>query len=374
MRAKIELTFQQKEIMSEFYSVPAMQVLFNKKERDELWNELKQRAIPEDKLFYIRNVCPALHHQIVRHYESGNNIQSAVFSECAYAQTLAKVFGLIKFYNCFNDYSFIPRQVVDLLKSYSLVPRYAYVTEDLSRMLIQAGGCGGVDSALITVINLKIFTIEFKESWAKTSEPDLPKYGEDGNLLVTEDFVQRYPQFIAMLDEQKDLNFFEVMGSNVNNFSFESINAAITGNYLTKKFADVVCTEDKDGFLVMLPVNQISSWARIEGEIRPAGRNHYDVWTPNALSRFLFELNAQIENGVVTVAKSALGIRKGRGSNEITGYKINSLFYVYTRDCVEHGTVVTFPLSKVQQLNPTVAGKMDFKKLRYEAVRAWYFM
>ena len=103
------------------------------------------------------------------------------------------------------------------------------MTPDGRRMLIQAGGCGGVDSALITVFDLKIFTIEFKEPGAKTSEPDLPKYGEDGILKITEEFLAQYPQFSAMLYEQAGLNFFEVMGSNVNDFSPESINQAIVG-------------------------------------------------------------------------------------------------------------------------------------------------
>ena len=77
-------------------------------------------------------------------------------------------------------------------------------------MLIQAGGCGGIDSALITVMDLNVYTIEFKEPGAKTSEPDLPKYGEDGKIVITDDFISRYPQFEAMLREQKDLNFLKL--------------------------------------------------------------------------------------------------------------------------------------------------------------------
>ena len=74
----------------------------------------------------------------------------------------------------------INKNIKALLKSYSLVPRYVYYNSDKSRMLIQAGGCNGIDSALITVMDLNIYTIEFKEQGAKASEPDLPKYGEDG--------------------------------------------------------------------------------------------------------------------------------------------------------------------------------------------------
>ncbi len=130
-------------------------------------------------------------------------------------------------------------------------------------MLIQAGGYGGIDSALITVIDLVIYTIEFKEPGAKTSEPDLPKYGEDGMLRITKDFLGRYPQFEAMLNEHRDLNFFENIGHNIRDFSEESIKIAVSNNYVNK-YANVICTEDTEGFLVMMPANQVQLWSRLK--------------------------------------------------------------------------------------------------------------
>ena len=50
---------------------------------------------------------------------------------------------------------------------------------------------------------LSIFSIEFKEPGAKTREPNLPKYNEDGALIITETFTQKNPQFLDMLNEQK---------------------------------------------------------------------------------------------------------------------------------------------------------------------------
>lgn len=367
----IPLSKLQKEIMSEFYSVEKTKVIFNKNERAIIWGKATSREKLSD-ISLIEKKCPALAHQIKKSYESGKNIQSAVFSECVYAQTLANMLGLVKFTNCSEHKDCIPNDVNKLLKSYFLYPRYVYSDTSENRILIQAGGCNGIDSALITVIDLNIYTIEFKEPGAKTSEPDLPKYKEDGNLLITEDFLQRYPQFKEMLEEQKGLNFFNVMGSNINKFSKESINIAVSNNY-TKKYADVICTEDTEGYLVMLPVNQVSIWADIEGEIRPAGRNHYNVWTPNALKRFLEEKDANFTNNKVTVSIDKLGIRTQRGGNKkISGYKINPLFFVYIEDCIIKNEMVTFYLDKVQQLNPTIAGKMFFKTLNYNKVKNYY--
>ena len=369
----IELTREQKEIMTDFYSIKPTKVIFDKKERNLLWEEATRRSTSIDFSF-INSKCPALGHQIEKSYQTGNNIQSAVFSECAYAQTFANMMGLSMFVNCSIEYNFIPESIENLLTSYHLVPRYVYSTPDKRKMLIQAGGCDGIDSALITVIDLVIYTIEFKEPGAKTSEPDLPKYGEDGNLVVTNDWIEKNPQFRQMLDEQKNLNFFEVMGSNVNNFSKESIDVAVSSNYTgRKKFADVIVTEDSNGFLVMLPTNQVSSWAEIEGEIRPAGRNSYKVWTPFALRRMLKEKGAEINDSTVFISKSELELRKERGGNgRVSGYKINPIFYVRVEDCKETSDHIIFDIKKVWQLKPTITGKMFFKELKHNEIKLFY--
>lgn len=367
----IPLTKLQKEILKEFYNITPTKVIFNKNQRNELWNKAKRHSdeIDFDKL---NDVCPALSFQIKKSYETGYNIQSAVFSECVYAQTLAKMLSLDLFVNCSENCIFIPENVTELLKSYNLSPRYAYSNNNKSRMLIQAGGCNGIDSALITIIDLNIYTIEFKEPHAKTSEPDLPKYKEDGLLSVTKDFLEKYPQFESMLNEQKELNFFEFVGMNIHTFSEESVNIAVSNNYI-KKYADVICTEDKNGYFVMIPANQVSQWATIEGEIRPAGRNHYPVWTPAALNQFLKEKDATIKSDIVTIEKNKISVRKARGgAGKISGYKINSLFFVYKEDCNESKEYISFNINSVRQLNPTIAGKVNFKKLKYTDVKNYY--
>ncbi|MBQ9232169.1 MAG: hypothetical protein IJ190_13475 [Prevotella sp.] len=175
-----------------------------------------------------------------------------------------------------------------------------------------------------------------------------------------------------MLNEQKDLNFFKNMGHNINDFSEESINVAVSNNY-AKKYADVICTEDINGNFVMMPVNQVQLWAKLEGEIRPAGRNRYKVWTPNALRRFILQYNPSINESTVRLEKSKLEKRKARGGGgNISGYKITPLFFVYADDCKDDGKYITFDIKDVWQLNPTIAGKMFFKTLKYEEVKSYY--
>lgn len=367
----ISLSQSQKEIMTEFYKNQPQKVIFNKSARNKLWK--LATAKKELDINKIKQKCPALAHQIEKSYISNNNIQSAVFSECVYSQNIANMFNLNNFTNCLENSNYFSKEVLDLLRANKLFPRYAYSNYDNTKILIQAGGCNGIDSALILTNELKIYTIEYKEPGAKTCEHDLPKYDENGKLLDVGAFLENYPQFTQMLKEQRNINFFEKMGSNENNFSYESVNSAVSNNYI-KKFADVVCTEDIFGNLVMMPVNDISRWAEIEGEIRPAGRNNYSVFTPQSLNKFITDIGGKINGMTVSIKKSALGLRKSRGGfGRVTGYKINSLFFVYTNNCNEYEDLVSFDINKVRQLKPTIAAKIFFKHLNYLEVKSYYF-
>lgn len=368
----IALTKPQSEIMAEFYQLSKIKVIYDKKQRQELWNNVTQgKEINNDE---IKKQCPALFHQIQRSIAEKQNIQSAVFSECVYAQTYANLLKLNTFENCYLGFR-LPENIEQLLQSYYLTARYVYTNANQSKMLIQAGGCNGVDSALIIVDNLQIYTIEFKEPYAKTSEPDLSEYDEQGNIKIDDKFLSRYPQFRLMLEEHKKLNFFDLMGHNEHNFSEESIMFAISNNYnQIKKYADVLCTEDKDGYLTMLPINQIAQWAEIEGEIRSAGRNHYKVWTANALKKFLHDKNAVINGNTVIIDKKYLETRNQRGNKaQISGYKINPLFFIRLKDIIENGeNRIQFNLNSVRQLKPTITAKVNFKNLQYDNVKQHY--
>ena len=215
---------------------------------------------------------------------------------------------------------------------------------------------------------------EFKEPYAKTSEPDLPKYREDGLLLTDPEFDRQYPQFKDMLNEKigENLNLLKHMGQNVNSFSPLSIAVAVSENYAGQKFADVICTEDKNGFLVMLPSNQVGLWAELEGEIRPSGRNAYKVWTTRDLEKTLKNLDAQTENELVKVNKNKLVTANARGSKSISRVKISPHYFVRIADVEFKGDIAQFKLASIRQLNPSIAAKMNFKNLDVAMVREFY--
>jgi hypothetical protein len=239
---------------------------------------------------------------------------------------------------------------------------------------VQAGGAGAVDCALIVPTKKLFSMIEFKEFYSRTSEPDLPKYGDDGFLVTSEKFDRKYPQFKSMLEEQiaKKLNLLDSIGGNIGTFSAASIEKAVSENYIGSKKADVICTEDKFGNLVMLPSNEVGQWAELEGEIRPSGRNAYKVWSHDKLLKDISSLGGKVKNGYVEVQSSLLEPRDERGGTRKSGLKINALFFVRVENVQTTGDLSIFNIEDVEQLNPSISAKMKFKGLDYENVKNYY--
>lgn len=360
--------------LSEFYSMPTCRVVLSKPERQVVWDDFREtRKIPSE--LSLETTCPALHAELRRAVDSNHHVQSAIFSECVYAQTLANQLAL----ECFVDLRqssrrAMPSDLSVLLQEASVAPRYLYHNVSESISLVQAGGHAGIDAVLMAHDLGLAVLIEFKEPKAKTSEPDLPKYLEDGNLRMVDTWARKYPQFIPMVQEQieKSLNFFEVAGSNVNDFTSGSIQTAVRDNYIGKKFADVVCTEDRNSQLTVMPANELALWADLKGEIRPAGRNHYPVWTPNALLRILSVQGGTVRGDSISIPYASLNAIAPRGGTGISRYKIHPLFFVRAADVDISMSDARFKLSHVRQLKPTISAHMYFTSLDVNDVRTHY--
>lgn len=368
------LSKSQTNLLSEFYSFSPRKVYLDKSERDSIYKFFrKNRKVLQDK--DIKNGCPSLYAEINKSLKSGNLIQSAIFSECVYAQALATQLNLNEFTDYVNNPRWLTSDIFKIIRDLGMQVRYVYKNSENSRLLIQAGGPGGVDSALISKTENNVYSIEFKEPLAKSSEADLSPYGEDGLLVQTPKLAAKWPQFQSMIEEQlsQRLNFFENIGNNINNFSTESITSAITDNYLGKKFADVICTEDTQGVLTMLPSNHIHIWASLQGEIRPSGRNSYSVWTPKRLLEDIRSINGVIHGSTVSIPLIQLDTAGPRGGVGISRYKINSLFFVRSSKVEIDDKHVVFDIKDVLQNRPTITAKMFFDNLSFNDVKNYYF-
>lgn len=372
MMARSLLTDAQKDLIGEYYSLPLRQVAMDKKERNSLWSDFKtsRRATG---ILADPGVPAALRAEVDRALDSGNNVQSAIMSECVYADALARHLGLFEFWDVRADKGLLDQALRDRLQARGIAPRYVYSAPNNSRVLVQAGGFGGVDAVLVSGRG-EFLSIEFKEPAAKTSEPDLPKYGEDGDACLTPAWSTKNPQFVPMMNEQlaQGLNFFKVAGSNVHTFSEESVLHAVSENYTGEKLADVICTEDVNGVLTMIPSNQVAAWATLKGEVRPAGRNAYAVWTMGHLLKTMEAMGDVDARGIARVPVSALTQAGPRGGTGISRYKISPLFFVRAGRVRIQGGTAAFRIEHVQQLNPTISAHMFFKTLRAQQVKEYY--
>ena len=374
MKTPSPLSDVQKTLLKDFYAKPATKVTFNTVERKKIWDEFKLHRNVEE-FAYLEDKAPAVFAEINKAFGNAKNVQPAVFSECVYAQAFANKFNLSVFENHINSEGIkFDFSGVEIPNAEDLTIRYSYSKSDKKTSLVQAGGAGGVDCALISFEDKTAIMIELKEPYARTSAPDLPKYGEDGYLVSSEKFVQENPQFRSMLEEQirKRFNIFENIGSNVSDFSAESIESAVTENYSGEKFADFICTEDSSGYLVLIPSSHVAVWAKLEGELRPTGRNSYPVWTPNKLLSVLKEKGGIVNSDTVTMPLLSFKQSKARGGENISRFKISPLFFVRSEDIENTGGNVTFKINDVKQNIPDITAKINFKNLDVSEVKKFY--
>ena len=374
MTLPTDLGSVQKKLLLDFYSRPSSKVAFNTAERKKIWNEFKSHRNLE-KFRYLQEDVPAIFAEISKAFINKRNIQPAVFSECVYAQAFANIFNLSVFENHINSEGIkFDFSGIEIPNAEDLTIRYSYSKSDKKISLVQAGGAGGVDCALISFEDKIATMIELKEPYARTSAPDLPKYGEDGYLVSSEKFVQENPQFKSMLEEQikKRFNIFDHLGSNLSDFSAKSIEKAVTENYSGEKFAHFICTEDSSGYLVLIPSNHVASWAELEGELRPTGRNSYPVWTPNKLLSVLKEKGGIINSDTVIMPLLSFKQSKARGGENISRFKISPLFFVRSEDIESTKGNVIFKIDDVKQNIPDITAKINFKNLDVSKVKKFY--
>jgi hypothetical protein len=370
-----ELSATQRRFMEGFYKSEPVRINLLKGERDKLWKEFKKT---KDIAILPRDI-PALQKEVSKATGNRNNLQSALLSECVYAQTLGNLLGLSVFLDAKDATGLIPASTAAKLSQSGIKARYMYLNGDRTLLLVQAGGHKGVDAALLNLVEDEITWLEFKEPGAKTSEPDLPLYGEDGLLKVDNAFLAKYPNFEKMIQEQieKNLNLFEGTG-NINDFSPESIRFAVVNNYVGSKHADIILSEDTDGFLTALPANDIASWSNLIGEIRPVGRNHRKVWTPNALLKAIKKLQSDesthIDATKFLVPQDSLEKGYERGGTKISRLKINRFFFVRPSDVSQTGRFLSIPASKVRQIKATISVKVFMNtSMSFAAVKTHYF-
>jgi hypothetical protein len=368
------ISANQQRVISQFYASSPIKVRLNQTERHAIWEKFKKNR-DISNYAYLKEFIPGIYAELTKALSNNKKIQAAVFSECVYSQAIADKLQLSDFQNHIeNKVNKFDTTQLKIANQLNLTVRYSYSSSDKRTTLLQAGGGKGVDCALVSTEHEVATMIEFKEPYARTSTPNLPKYAEDGYLVSSDKFQEKHPQFKSMVEEQirNRLNLFEHLGNNVFDFSASSIATAVSESYRNEKFAEFICTEDASGFLVILPLADAHKWATFEGELRPSGRNSVKVWTPRKLMNTLKSLGGEVNGEIVKIPTRNLERRTARGGENTSGLKITPLFWVRIEDVTFEGEISSFNINRIKQHVPDITAKMDFSDVRIENLEKYY--
>ena len=146
--------------------------------------------------------------------------------EISYSRTYANMLNLV-FVDLSAEPDFISLGLRDFFDYFGCFSDYIYSSKDRQRLLVPISYCDSVDYVLVNTEPLDFFTVKFKENLSKIKLPKQFKtkiYNDEFYKALTKYYVDNFRR--------------------------------------TKPFSDFFCTEDKNRFLVMFPINQVGLWIK----------------------------------------------------------------------------------------------------------------
>lgn len=328
-----------------------MKLIYTAQEIKYLNDYFKQNSEILDKEEFVNGVLeiiqrtPAMYKSFIACYESGKYLQPGYLTEINICATLAQKFHLTYDTN-----------IVELNL------RHQYSNERI--FLKEYGGCGMSDIKFIDE-NGKTITIEVKEPLSLGGDFDLG-ITEEGKLFPKIATNREFPEAAKkILDEFNAVDsIFNHLGHNIP-LSNTNYLQSILNSYLGDKQIDYIATYSKDSELIYFPISELINHVDFKGsEIRTAGKNKVNVYTPNAFKKAMNDIGCIIEaNNIVSIPKNAVGYRTARGSNgRITGIKINSIFYFEIGDIINEDEQFYYAnISRGKQLKQGISVHLNLK-------------
>lgn len=288
---------------------------------------------------------PAMYKSFVACYESGRYLQPGYLTEINICATLARQ--------------------LDLAYEENIVEgnlRHQYSNGRV--FLKEFGGCGMSDIQLVDESGY-ITTIEVKEPLSLGGDFDLG-ITEEGKLFPKIAATREFPKAAQqILDEFNATDsIFNHLGHNIP-LSNTGYLRSMLDSYIGDKQIDYIATYSKDNDLVYFPVSELVDHVDFKGsEIRTAGKNKVNVYTPNAFKKAMNDIGCIMNtNNIVAIPKNAIGYRTARGSNgRITGIKINSIFYFEIKDIMNEDDQFYYAnMSRGKQLKQGISVHLNLK-------------
>lgn len=309
--------------------------------------------------------------EVERQFSNQKALQPGTLVECTLAQTIADMYNLDCFVDAFHSYiRELPANVVPFLRSEDnqLLCRYIYYDpNNYENFLIQYGNPTSYDADLF--IHNQNVKIEIKDRIARAGERDIRSYDENGKLIIDEKFKNENPDFVPLLEkfnEETDVfsRYEKSTDEDKINYRFddEKMRTELVKAYFRNLGFDTLVTFDENNELIAITLDCLEEKTDLKivstdgSEIRPAGKNPGDVFTPIYMKKLIHKKKGLIDEEYVKLSKDEMKDRIARGKNkEVTGKKIGSLFFVDIEKIKEDNNSYVFKISDIQQLKPNIA-------------------
>lgn len=304
--------------------------------------KLDEESFFGDEIMILLNKCPAMKKAFSASYHSGKYLQPGYLTEINVCATLAQMLSL--HYDDISDGNL----------------RHQYSNNGV--YLREYGGCSMSDIQLVS--NGHTIIIEVKEPLSLGGDFDLG-ITEEGKLFPKIARGRVFPKATQQIlnDFNAIDSIFNHLGHNIPLSNVEYLKS-IVNSYLGDKHIDYIASYSTNDELLYFPVSEIFDHVDFKGsEIRTAGKNKVNVYTPNAFKAAMIDIGCTIDtNGNVTIPKDKIEFRKARGSNgRISGIKINPIFYFEIEKVLEDENFYYANVKDGKQLKQGIGVHLNLK-------------
>ena len=266
-----------------------MKLVYSIQEIKFLNDYFKQNSEIMDKENFLQGVeslinrTPAMYFSFMTSYENGKYLQPGYLTEINICATLAKQMGL---------------NYIENISEINLRHQYSNGNTTLK----EYGGCNMSDIQLIDEHG-NVTTIEVKEPLSLGGDFDLG-ITEEGKLFPKIAANREFPESAQQILNEFNANdsIFNHLGHNIP-LSNTTYLKSILNSYLNSKNIDYVATYSKDSDLIYFPTSELINHVDFKGsEIRTAGKNKVNVYTPKAFKKAMQDIGCIINtNNILTI-------------------------------------------------------------------------
>lgn len=215
--------------------------------------------------------------------------------------------------------------------------------------LRQYGGCQYLDGEIYKN-NQLIRKFEIKQKIARTMDSDLGLV-VNGHIKVRSDIKDAWYDYIPFIEK---IDFWKNLGHNIK-LNDKEINRQIALTYLQQYGPVEILLFGDKGLYYLSPTEYMQHLSYSTSEIRTCGKNHTALYNIDVFMQWLFSHQGVINNDIITLPFLNVESTKGRGSTQITRYKMNYIFWVPAEKVNVENGLISFHKQFIRENKPNAS-------------------